>query len=366
MLEWKVYDSNVIHVPFGLCAVPCGMAYTQTPLSHINGVLCRMKLINAVEQFMEWRKRNGFAAPTNIQNASNLRQFAIFMHNCDLEAVREQDVLQYIAMLNDEFHLQPNGMIPKCNVLRQFFKYWNERDCGQFDYRAIPLPRKEFTMPRLCTKADFAKFWNAVAEYSTKPQRVRNVALVSLIASTGIRNGEACALRVDSLDCTAPVKIPTGGRKEVTMFRGVVKTEKSRGMRPFREIFWNETVNAHLSHWLERREELHKQRPFANPDFLFVGLNSPWANRGGWGAKMVPGSVDEIFTRYSRIAGVDINPHMLRHLLGRDMAEADASEHVISDVLGHSRLDSSRIYTRLYGKAVGRQFNRFRGLHWKG
>ncbi len=71
--------------------------------------------------------------------------------------------------------------------------------------------------------------------------------------------------------------------------------------------------------------------------------------------------IDELFRIYSKKAGVDINPHMLRHMLGRDMAENGANEHNISNVLGHSRLDSSRIYTMLFGTAVARQFYRFRG-----
>ena len=58
---------------------------------------------------------------------------------------------------------------------------------------------------------------------------------------------------------------------------------------------------------------------------------------------------------------VDINPHMLRHVLGRDMVENRANEHNISDVLGHPRLDSSKIYTMLFSTAVAQQFYRFRG-----
>ena len=48
-------------------------------------------------------------------------------------------------------------------------------------------------------------------------------------------------------------------------------------------------------------------------------------------------------------------------ILDRDMAENGANEHNISDVIGHARLDSSRIYTMLFGTAVARQFYRFRG-----
>jgi site-specific recombinase XerD len=317
-----------------------------------------MKLYDASKQFMEWRKRQNLAAPTYIQNGSNLRQFSIYMHNCDLENVTENEVLDYIGLLEDQMEIKNNSLIPKINALRQFFKYWNEREEHILNYKLIPLRKKEFIFPKICTKEDYAKFWAAISAPSNHSQRIRNTAMVAVMAATGIRNGEAASMRMDKTDFLKPIAVSEGN----IMYRAVIKTEKTRGMKPFREIFWNEDVNEYVKRWVERRDRLHQNHTFTNPELLFVGLNSKNSRSGGWGRQLTPNSIDEIFRRYSRMSGVDINPHMLRHMMGRDMAENDASEHVISDVLGHSRLDSSRIYTHLYGKAVGQQFWRFRGI----
>lgn len=305
---------------------------------------------------MKWRKRTNASMPTVIQNESNLRQFCIFARNCDLTEVTEGMVLDYLELLKDGLKVQNNSLIPKVNALRQFLKYWNERGTGVLSYFRVPLQKKEFTMPRLCTKEEFDKFWAEVTKKTTNnAPRVRNAALIGLLSATGIRNGEACSILLKDMDVNTPIQ--AGGE---VMYRGVIKTEKSRGMRPFREIFWNEDVNEMLKKWIERREGIRKVKVLTDPGHLFVGLNSRIA-KTAFGRRLTPNSVDELFRIYSRKSGVDINPHMLRHLLGRDMAEGDASDHVISDVLGHSRLDSSRTYTRLFGKAVGKQFARFRG-----
>lgn len=293
--------------------------------------------------------------PTVIQNESNLRQFSIFMRNCDLTEVDERSVLEYLSLLRDGLKVQNNTLIPKVNALRQFFKYWNERATGVMSYNRVPLQKKEFNFPKLCTHEEFAKFWTEISKPSNKPQRLRNTALVAIIAATGIRNGEACSMLLDKVDTDNPIK-----SGDVLMYRGTIKTEKSRGMRPFREIFWNAEVNDILKRWIDLRKGIHERHAFMSPELLFVGLNSPFA-RTRWGGKLTPNAIDEIFRRYSRLAGVDINPHMLRHMLGRDMAKGRASDHVISDVLGHARLDSSRVYTRLFGEEIGEQFARFRG-----
>lgn len=321
-----------------------------------SGFCVFMTIYEATKEFLDWRQHQNKAMVTHIQNHSNLRQFAIFMRNCQIEDVQEKDVLEYLSLIEVAMGAEGNSMIPKVNALRQLFKYMNQRNFRTMNYELIPLRRKEFTMPKLCTHEEFLTFWKAVAAPSNDSRKIRNAALIALIGRTGIRNGEACGILLKDVDVETPA-LQDGA---VVMYRGVIKTEKSRGMKPFREIYWDQEANTIIKKWVNRRASLETRHAFKTPEYLFLGLNSRFGDEG-WGRKLTPNAVDELFRRYSRDAGVKIRPHMLRHLLGRDMAEQDASDHIISDVLGHSRLDSSRTYTRLFGKAVGRQFYRFRG-----
>lgn len=314
-----------------------------------------MKLYEATKEFLLWRKRQNHASPTVIQNESNLRQFAIFARNPEITAVDEAMVLEYLALLEDELETKNNSLIPKVNALRQFFKYWNERAIGVLSYHRIPLPRKDFTMPQIPTNEEFEKFWHVVTNPKNNYyQHIRNAAMIGVISATGIRNGECCSLELKNVSCDKPVVTANGN-----MYRAIVKTEKSRGMRPFREIFWNEEINEIVKKWMERRARLHEKHQFLNPELLFVGLNSRLADTK-WGGRLTPNAIDEIFRRYSRMASVKVRPHDYRHKLGIDMAEEDASDHVISEVLGHSQLQSSRQYTKLHGTRRAEQFARFR------
>jgi len=318
-----------------------------------------MKFYEATKEYLGWREQTKISSPTFIQNKSNLKQFAIYMRNCDLTQVREKDILDYFSLLEKEMEIENNSIIPKSAALRGFFKYWNERLPNSMNYKFVPIPKKEPKFPRITTKEEFAKFWAEVTKPARQERTIRNVALIALLAATGIRNGEAASLQLDKIDVEKPIPVPTPSGTTL-MYRGVIQTEKTRGMRPFREIYWTEDVNVYLKKWIDYRKTLQNTHPFVDPNIVFVGLNSR-AGAKGWGKQLTNNAIDELFRIYSRKAGVDINPHMLRHMLGRDMAENGANDHNISDVLGHSRLDSSRIYTMLFGTAVAKQFHKFRG-----
>jgi site-specific recombinase XerD len=54
-----------------------------------------------------------------------------------------------------------------------------------------------------------------------------------------------------------------------------------------------------------------------------------------------------------------VNPHMLRHSFATHMLERGVDIRVLQELLGHSWLTSTQIYTRITNKAVARAFRRF-------
>lgn len=57
-----------------------------------------------------------------------------------------------------------------------------------------------------------------------------------------------------------------------------------------------------------------------------------------------------------RLAGLDINPHGLRHTYGREFVKNDGSMKALQTILGHSSSNTTELYSRLAGRTV----NKFR------
>jgi site-specific recombinase XerD len=139
-------------------------------------------------------------------------------------------------------------------------------------------------------------------------------AVVLVLAHTGLRVSELCALRVSD--------VVISERRGKLIVRG--KGEKVR------EVPLNAEARWALREWLA-------VRPTVPSDALFVGRRGGLTPNGVWG----------IVRKCARRAGVDAHPHMLRHTFAtRLLREAGADLVTVAELLGHESLDTTARYTR--------------------
>jgi site-specific recombinase XerD len=74
-------------------------------------------------------------------------------------------------------------------------------------------------------------------------------------------------------------------------------------------------------------------------------------------------NVAEMLRTNSNRAGIPtMNAHSMRHYMGRDIVNKGGSNSDVSNILGHSSLESSMIYTMMTGPDLQRRYDSFRNV----
>lgn len=292
-----------------------------------------MKLSETIEEFVSLRIFRG-SPLTTARYDRLLRIFCICMHDPDLEQLDIRHVVWYLGELR-RLKWKPNGINLIAIALRKFFEFCNLRGYKTFNEQLIPIPKKEFNMPRVTTIEKFKKVLREVPHGSDRPHHLRNRALLLLLWDSGARVGEAVSLNVDDLDL-----------KKRT---AIIRTEKSRGRRPVRQIFWTEATNRALKKWVKKKEELQRIDAFRDCEALFISI-SKCGRYDVRGKRMTNRGVAGVLQMLSNRAELPtVNAHSIRHSMGRDTKKSLKDISAVADILGHSNIESSYVYSMLFG-----------------
>lgn len=145
--------------------------------------------------------------------------------------------------------------------------------------------------------------------------RQRDATMLLLLLHTGLRLGELVALQLDDL--------------QVSERKGHLVVRAGKGLKQ-RVVPLNQPARQALNSWLE-------VRPAAATRALFIGQR---------GEAAAPAAVQRAVARLARAARLDsVTPHMLRHTFAKTLLDEGVSLEKVAALLGHSSLNTTRIYT---------------------
>jgi len=151
-----------------------------------------------------------------------------------------------------------------------------------------------------------------------EPAGIRDLAILELFYSSGLRLSELVGLNLLDLDLLSDqVKVRGKGRKERLV---PVGSRASRALRG----------------WLEEREALARL-PGADRQAVFLGRR---------GRRLTPRSVQRLVHRALDVVGGEgLKTHSLRHTFATHMLDAGADLRAVQELLGHASLSTTQIYT---------------------
>jgi integrase/recombinase XerD len=204
-------------------------------------------------------------------------------------------------------------------TLRNFYGHLIERGVLDADPTAhLAAPRQWQSLPKYLNKKQIEDLL-ATCD-SSKPQGLRDRAMLEFLYATGLRVSELCGVRLSGLEMNMGV------------VRVVGKGNKHRIVPVGKPAL--QAVERYLG---DGRPRLLKGR--ASP-FLFV------TNRGG---AMSRQSFWQLLGAYGKKAGIfhDLTPHVLRHTFATHLLEGGADLRSLQSMLGHSDISTTQIYTHV-------------------
>jgi len=284
-----------------------------------------MLFSEAIEKFSAWRKLKVKGETVKGYDLI-LRSFCVFLRDPEIEDIALENVVEWFY-LQEKLGWDRNGFIPKACAIRKIFEFYQHQDIKVLDPWLIPIPNKEYRQPRVLIEENYRKILAEIPKDGRYALHIRNEAITRMLFDTGVRCNELLSLNIQDID--------TKG------MQAIIHTEKSRGKKPMRQIFWTESTNEALKMWMKRRQKLFDNGFFEDYDALFISINS-----GKYGKRFGIKGTEDMLYRLSKKAGITtVNPHSFRHHFGVDLAKKKVNNSTISNQMGHSNLASSFVYT---------------------
>lgn len=226
-------------------------------------------------------------------------------------------------------HLQRRGLSKRSaaralSAVRSFYKWMHRHDrIAVNPTRAVRTPKADKHLPAWLDRAQVETLLAAVATRASdgRFEDVRNLAILELFYSTGLRLSELRGISVGDLDLFAQqVKVRGKGRKERIVPVGSAAATACRRYEAARD-----TVLARVAPKGDRRAY-----------FL--------SNRG---ARMSVRTIQHAVTTWlDRLDGADgLSTHALRHTFATHLLDAGADLRAVQELLGHASVSTTQVYT---------------------
>lgn len=275
----------------------------------------------------------GLAANTRAAYGRDLHRYTAFLAAngfVDPGAVNEGAVAAYVRALrearDDEGRPRyaPSTVARALAAVRSFHAFCLAEGYLAADPTAgVAAPRVPQGIPRALTVAEVEALLHVVT--GETPRALRDRAILECLYATGMRISELVSLDLDGLDL------------ETGFLRVLGKRSKER-LVPV-----GISARQALAVYLEAgRPELVPPRFARRGDAEAVFLNA----RGG---RLTRQGCWMIVRRYGRRAGLEdrLSPHVLRHSCATHMLERGADLRVVQELLGHARISTTQVYTRV-------------------
>ena len=255
----------------------------------------------------------------------DLRQFLSYVSTSDIRDISTTALEGYIAKLNQEY--KPKTVKRKLASIKSFFRHLEYKDIidkNPFSKMHLKF-REPVTLPRTIPLRNVETLLSTIHKQRTsantcyqRKNALRDAAVVELLFATGIRVSELCSLKANDVNLyDRTVLIYGKGAKERRVQVG--NDDVVRILEEYKSAFLPQIQKC---------------------DHFFVNQNY---------SVMSDQSIRRMIHKYASLSLIEmhITPHMFRHTFATSLLEADVDIRYIQEMLGHSSINITEIYTHV-------------------
>jgi len=295
-------------------------------------------MTNYAASFLAYLKDRGFSPNTIERYGRVLRAFGEFLEGhmgtagTNPQSIDKAAVIAFLRS-NGGNGTEPSGIVwnGRLACLRTFFGYlYREEQVAENPAVKVEFSRPVSRDPVYPTYPEYEQLVAAVGQHGHPFYKDRDTAIIVAFFHTGLRLSELVSLDVHQVDLLCET------------FRAVLRKGGN-----VRDVHFNGEVTRVLRPWLTRR----RARGFPKDGPLFVSDRRK---------RISPRTVERLVVRYSALAGLSkkLTPHTIRHGTATELLRRGEDIRVVSEVLNHSNLNTTKRYTHLVEGAEKRAVDR--------
>ena len=283
--------------------------------------------MNYINKYIDYIKFERKLSHNTIESYQNDLTDLYLFFNEDIIKVSDEQMVKYIHSLSN---LNARSLAHHITVINSFYEFLiSEEIIKANPCEGIKSPKLPSKLPNYLTEEEVDKLMNVNLD---SPFSYRNKAMLELLYATGLRVSELISLKFNDIDLNNDfVRVIGKGSKEriVPMSDLAVK--------------W---LGIYLNQY---RPIILKNK---DSEYLFISNALKPISRQGF---------FKIIKQEVRRAGInkDVSPHVLRHSFATHLLNHGADLRVIQELLGHSDISTTQIYTHLVNEKIKKDYEEY-------
>ena len=278
-------------------------------------------LLHYISQYMDYLEiERGLAFNTLLAYKSDLYSLASFFQSLNIDdysSVQRIHLNMYIKSLYDKKYT-PVSITREIASIKGFFKWLSINDIIKHN------PALDIEQPKLPKRLPKVLSIKEIEELLSESMSVLDKAVLELLYAAGLRVSELTDIQFSNVDLKAKY------------IRCIGKGSKERIVP-----IGNKACKA-LSKYLKEREYIMKKYTIKSK-FFFLKEN---------GKKLTRQDVYTFINSIGKNINKDISPHTIRHSFATHLLENGADLRVVQELLGHSDVSTTQLYTHISKKRL--------------